>query len=150
MNAYNNKHTKTNVNSYAYTHGTEAYDYDILEQHKPTRNKRKSKKKAVSFTTDGMSFAFSLSLCGLIMFMSAMGYINVYSTFNSTQLKLRELKEESIEINSKISKCQSVISENMDVDKITSKAMELGYRKPYQYQIVYIELPDHSRTFYAD
>lgn len=132
---------------YMYQYGSEAKAYDqalpkpnIEPKYRPSTEPRKKL---------DVVFGFQLSLCGIMVFMSAFVYVYMYSALVTKQGQLQTIKAEIRALKSTVSLTESKISENLNLDYIRDRASrELGMREPAAHQIVYIQLPKQSYTIY--
>ncbi len=134
---------------YLYQYGSEAENYyqtlpnpRIEPEHRPSAKPHRK----IDFV-----FGFKLSLCGMMVFICAFGYINMYSLLITKQGELQAVKSEIRELKSELSFTESKISERLNLDYIRDRASkEFGMSEPLPHQIVYIQLPKQSYTIYEN
>lgn len=134
---------------YQYDSTAKAYQEKIEPLHVPRPAQPTKKTKAQPRRKVDTAFGFQLSVCGLIIFSSALFYVYNYAALRMKQTELKTMKNEKIMINNYITEVQAKIDEKLDLSIIEEKASkELGMTKPSPHQIVYIELPERSYTVY--
>ncbi len=132
--------------NYQYDSTARAYAEPIIrpEPAKQPVKHRQPKPRSVDIV-----FGMQLSLCSVVLCISAFMYINSYATLSCKQRELNTLKNEMVNLKSEISDTEAKISEALNLDTIRERASkELGMREPLAHQIIYIQTQEQSYTGY--
>ncbi|MBU3803317.1 MAG: hypothetical protein H9872_00970 [Candidatus Cellulosilyticum pullistercoris] len=138
-----------NKYNYQYESTARAYIEPLEPLKVPTPSETKRKTKVAPKKKADLVFGMQMTVCGVILFVCSMLYINSYATLRTKQSELNDLKNEKIAVANAITKVEADITKKLDLEYIKQKAIdELGMRKPLAHQIVYIQLPEKSYTSY--
>lgn len=142
------KQARTKYN-YQYDSTARAYAEQLEPLRIPTPADPKKRRKVASKPEVDKTFVFQLSVCGMVLFVCSLMYINSYASLRTKQLELNGLKNQKIAVTNAITKTEAEMAKKLDLETIRKRASEeFGMRKPLAHQIVYIQLPEKSYTSY--
>lgn len=147
-NKYRNVY-QDNVNDYYSSNAVEIpLELPKRDINKPLKRNSKHKKQSVSL--DDVTFNSTLIICGLLMFISCMYFVNTTSSIQIKQQELKSIARQLRDTDSLINNVRAQIDAKYDVEKIESLAeTHLNMRKPLPHQVVYLNIDDDSYTVYS-
>lgn len=137
---------------YNYQYGSTArkIESSVVVSPQPSLEPSKQPQKVIKPRIN-KAFCFQLSLCGILVFGAAFGFVHSYSALRSKQNTLIKIKNEIILTKSSISEAEAKITRALNLEYIRERAAnELGMSEPLPHQTIYIDLPEQSYTSYGE
>lgn len=158
-NMSNKKDNIININNRYNVYGTEAVNYDYYttavpkdnKTHERKRRQGNSREKQRELVRENIKFVASMSIVGIILFISCLKFVSVTSIINQKEMELKRINKELRDVKSEINYITQIIEENTKLEDIQYRAsIMLDMAEPLPHQIIYIDMPKESYTEYAD
>jgi hypothetical protein len=153
-NSYSNmnrvSYNRSVYNRYNYT--SEAFDYAGMAAPPVRKRKVKKKKRVIYSKVKEVAPLSLLKTYGTIavIFCFVLALLCLYASNSSLRMNLVSLQDRLVATQEDNEYIRVSIDENLDLDKIQTEAMKLGFQMPAEYQIMEINVPKDSYTVQYD